>query len=220
VSAPTRFRILASRRFLGPCAAAVGLSLFVAAAQLGLAACGGAGVRSGVSVGPRLSSARLGSVRSAMTYDGDWLGGLSPAEDLDADLELAARRGVDFVIDLRSAHAQEVLSLEEAVEAAGLQLVAISFADPPVVEGVKPPFGGLGVSDEAINAVRRILNAPGRRRSLLLDENGTRSSMVYAIHLALDEGVPVAEALRGARSTGLSQDGVDFVRSQVERARP
>lgn len=154
-----------------------------------------------------------------MTYDGDWLGGLSPVEDLAEDLELAARRGVDFAIDLRTSHARSVLPLDEAAEAAGLELVEIEGSDPLPDESGELPFGGIGVSDQAVDAVRRILNAPGRKRSLLLDENGTRSSMVYAVHLTVDEGVAEAEALRAARATGLSQDGVEFVRYQVKRIR-
>ncbi|WP_145204230.1 hypothetical protein [Planctomycetes bacterium Poly30] len=196
-------------------AAAAGL---LASATL-LSGCGGAGVRAKVSVGPRLTSARLGSIRSAMTYDGDWLGGMSPVEELKPDLELAARRGVEFVIDLRTSHTRSVLPLDEPAEFAGLQLVVIDGADPVPGKDGFVPFEGVGVTDRAVDAVRQILNAPGRRRSLLLDENGTRSSMVYAIHLTVDEGVAEAEALRAARATGLSQEGVEFVRAQVQRIR-
>ncbi len=183
------------------------------------AGCGGIGVRSKVSVGPRLAPARLGSIRCAMTYDGDWLGGMPPADELHADLELAARRGVDFVIDLRSSYARGVQPLDEAVKAAGLSLVTVS--DAPVEEDEAGEAGALpvGLSAQAVDEVRRILNAPGRRRSLLIDENGTRASMVYAIHLAVDEGIAEAEALRAARATGMNQVCADFVHEQVERIR-
>ncbi len=184
-----------------------------------LAGCGSVGMRTNVSVGPRLSSARLGSIRSAMTYDGDWLGGLPPIEELASDLELAARRGVDFVVDLRSSHARSVLPIQNAVALAGLEFIAVPGTDPIPESEWRTPADSCGVSSEAVDAVREILMAPGRRRSLLLDENGTRSSMIYAIHLTVDEGVAEHEALRAARATGLSQAGVDFVRSEVQRIR-
>ena len=76
-----------------------------------------------------------------------------------------------------------------------------------------------GLSVKAIDEVRDILNGPGRKRSLLLDENGTRASTVYAIHLTVDEGIAEAEALRAARATGMTQANADFVREQVERIR-
>lgn len=154
-----------------------------------------------------------------MTYDGDWLGGMPPADELFADLELAARRGVEFVIDLRSAHARRVQPLDEAVQAAGLTLVVVPDAKSDAKPDPEAPASPVGLSEEAVDEVRRILNAPGRRRSLLMDENGTLASMVYAIHLAVDEGIAEAEALRAARATGMSEAHVNFVHEQVLRIR-
>ncbi len=150
-----------------------------------------------------------------MTYDGDWLGGMPPAGELHSDFELAARRGVDFVIDLRSAHARAAEPLDLAAEDAGLTLIVIDDSSATPGEAASP----VGLSAEAVDEVRRILNAPGRRRSLLIDEDGTRASMVYAIHLAVDEGIAEAEALRAARSTGMSQVCADFVHEEVLRIR-
>ena len=151
-----------------------------------------------------------------MTYDGDWLGGMPPSVELEGDLELAARRGVEVVIDVRSQHAQTVQPIADAVKAAGLEFVPITGVMEPKPTAAEPqPESPL--SPRVVDDVLRVLNAPGRRHSLLLDENGTRSSMIYAIHLAVDEGIAEAEALRAARATGLSQDCAEFVREEVDR---
>ena len=150
-----------------------------------------------------------------MTYDGDWLGGMPPWDELSADLELAARRGVDLVIDLRSSRARANQPLDDSVTAAGLRLVTVSDG-PPVAEAAELSSG---LSDHVVDEVRSVLNAPGRRRSLLMDEHGTRASMVYAIHLAVDEGIAEAEALRAVRATGMSQANADFVQQQIARIR-
>ena len=44
--------------------------------------------------------------------------------------------------------------------------------------------------------------------------------MVYAIHLAVDEGVEPSRALRAARATGIDQSHEEFVKRQVARLKP
>ena len=48
-----------------------------------------------------------------MTCDGDWLGGSSSPDGLAADLDLAGRRGVEVVIDMRSERARASTPLSE-----------------------------------------------------------------------------------------------------------
>lgn len=190
---------------------------------MGSMGCSGRSLRSGVAGGPRLASARLGSLRSAMTYDGDWLGGASPQECLAEDFELAARRGVEVLVDLRAARYQRDFPLEELALDAGLDLVKVDLVDPRTAPGDDAAVDGREpsnqISDTAVDRVREILLAPGRRRTLLLDGDGTLSSMIYAVHLTVDEGVAEAEALRAARATGLSRIQEDFVKRQVDRIR-
>ncbi len=186
------------------------MALVVAACVLG--ACGVGGTRSGVAVGPRLSAARLGSVRSALTFDGDWMGGIPQRDDLATDLELAARRGVEIVIDLRTEAAKTELSIVDPVTDVRMELVEI---DPQRerTEAASDPW----ISAIAIDRVRAVLRTPGRPRVLILDETGTQSALVYAIHLAADEGETEVEALRAARATGLDDTHAAFVHAQVER---
>lgn len=188
------------------------LLLFVIAST-SLVACGGGALRAGVSVGPRLTHARLGDVRGAMTYDGDWLGGTPPLEALAADLDLAARRGVEVVIDMRSPRVRESVPLNGPAGAVGLEVVEVDLLMG--FDGPEAPE--VPITDAAVDRIRSILRAPGRRRTLLLDDDSTLAATVYAIHLAVDENVPAAMALRAARASGLTHACEDFVDAQVER---
>lgn len=172
--------------------------------------CGGGTLRRSAPAVPRLAAQRLGSIRCAMTYDGDWLGGMPPLEALEGDLDLAARRGVEIVVDLRVDASKQYLPLGPYAIPLGLELEEI-----PV--GPTASSGPFRISDESIDRVRTILRAPGRRRTLLLDDSGTLAPMLYAIHLAVDEGVPESEALRAARVVGLTPECERFVRDQVAR---
>ncbi|MEL6431237.1 MAG: hypothetical protein AAFU73_00550 [Planctomycetota bacterium] len=176
--------------------------------SLASAACSGRRPVVVESVGPRLVSARLGSVRCALTCDGDWLGGVPPESAVAEDFELAARRGIGVVLDLRTADVRGALGLEESASVAGLEFmpVDVDAADAPV-------------SERAIERVLGYLATPGRPRAILLGDDGRVPSMLYAIHLSVDADVELDEAIRSARATGLQADDEAFVRSQVARLR-
>jgi len=184
------------------------------AAPLGLlllaAACGS--TRGAEDVGPELVPSRLGGLRCSMTYDGDWLGGMPSSERIAEDLELASRRGVEVVLDLRSPEARGALPLDVYAGALGLSLVAVDV-------GIGEAEDGAPVTEGGVDRVRALLETPGRRRVLLLDDDGTLASMIYAIHLAADEGIDEDTALRAARATGLGDGGERFVREQIARIR-
>lgn len=151
-----------------------------------------------------------------MTYDGDWLGGMPPIECLPEDLELASRRGVEVVVDLRSIRRRLEHGLEGPVVDAGMEYVSIELQRLDVGDDTGRDDLEV-ISDEAVDQVRSVLRAPGRRRVLLVDDDGTYSSMIYAIHLAADENVSEAMALRAARATGISVENEEFVKRQVRR---
>ncbi|MEM1448266.1 MAG: hypothetical protein AAF957_01410 [Planctomycetota bacterium] len=178
-----------------------------------LLACGGASIRPTGTNEPRLASDRLGSVRSALTYDGDWMGGVPLPEDLDDDLDLARRRGVATIIDLRDDRARTALPLDDAAVRVGMDLVVVERNLPSdTIQDLTSE-----ISNAAIDSVRDVLNRPGRDGVLLLDDDGSLSAAVYAIHLAADKGADPSDVLRGARGSGLSDRDADFVRSQVAR---
>lgn len=177
-----------------------------------LLACACGATRGDEGVGPELAPSRLGGLRCAMTYDGDWLGGMPPSERVAEDLELASRRGVEVVLDLRSPAARGALPLDVYADALGLSLVAVDV-------GIGEAEDDAPVTEDGVDRVRALLETPGRRRVLLLDDDGTLASMIYAIHLAADEGVDEDVALRAARATGLGDGGERFVREQIARIR-
>lgn len=199
---------------MAPSRRTVSLALVLSVAALS-AACAGRSVRAGVTVGPRLTAARLGEVRGAMTYDGDWLGGTPPLECLAADLDLASRRGVEILVDMRSARIRSSVPLAGLAGDAGLEVVEVDLLEG--FDGAEAPE--VPITDRAVDRIRQILKAPGRRRTLLLDDDGRLASTVYAVHLAVDENVPATMALRAARSTGLSDACELFVKEQVARIR-
>ncbi|MEM9380184.1 MAG: hypothetical protein AAGB93_09585 [Planctomycetota bacterium] len=191
-------------------AASLVLALLFASTLL---ACGGKSIRPTGPVEPKLTADRLGSVRSALTYDGDWMGGVPLPEDLDDDLDLARRRGVATIIDLRDDRARTELPLEQAAVRVGMDLVVVERNLPG--ESIQDLTSE--ISNAAIDSVRDVLNRPGRDGVLLLDDDGSLSAAVYAIHLAADKGADPSDVLRGARGSGLSERDADFVRSQLAR---
>lgn len=177
--------------------------------------CGGAPVRAGLDVAPSLATARLGGVTSALTFGGDWMGGVPSPEDLGADLELASRRGVEVVLDLRTLALREDQPLGSLVRDAGMELVEVNLR--AVGEELQEfPFE---ISNKAIDNVRDYLRTPGRSRVLVLDDDGRLGAMVYAIHLELDRGVALEDSLRAARATGITSEDARFMRAQLKRIR-
>lgn len=175
-------------------------------------------MRADVPAGPRFTAARLGELRGVMTCDGDWLGGSSSSSGLPADLDLASRRGVEVVIDMRSARVRASAPLAEPAAAAGLEVIEV---DP--LEGFQASESdeslALQITDLAVDRIRSRLRSPHRPRALLLDDDGRLASSVYAIHLVADGGVDASTALRAARSTGLTDSCQAFVTEQVNRIR-
>lgn len=193
------------------------LALALAVAALS-AACVGERVRADLPAGPSFTAARLGELRGAMTCDGDWLGGTSSSGGLAADLDLASRRGVEVVIDMRTERARASTPLGELAAAAGLAVVEV---DPLMGFDASERGAPLAVpvTDRAVNRIRAVLGTPDRPRALLLDDDGRLASSVYAIHLVADEGVDAAVALGAARSAGLTDSCEAFVVEQVARIR-
>ena len=202
---------------MAPTRRTASLALALAVAALS-AACAGGRVRADLPAGPSFTAARLGELRGAMTCDGDWLGGSSSPDGLAADLDLAGRRGVEVVTDMRSERARASTPLSELAAAAGLEVVEV---DPlmgfDASEGGAPP--AVPVTDRAVNRIRAVLGTPDRPRALLLDDDGRLASSVYAIHLVADEGVDADAALGAARSIGLTDSCQAFVMEQVARIR-
>lgn len=187
-------------------------TVLLACAPLG-AGCGGRSIRPDAPVAPRLSSERLGDIRSALTFEGDWMGGTPAVEDLEEVLDLARRRGVELLIDLRADSSRLGFAFDGVAAEAGMTLVVV---DRTLPSGSIQELS-FEISNAAIDHIRGLLNETDRAPALLLDDDGALAASVYAIYLTVDRGVDEDETLRTARRSGLTEDDVAFVRLQVER---
>ena len=156
----------------------------------------------GVSDWPPMVAGEMGSMDTVAYAEELWFGS---APDADA-LRLARRRGVERVIDLCPRGGPDLRAVAEGV---GLAWVAI----PIPVEAAAD-----GTVDEVLAALR----AP--QRTLMFCSEGDVSAALFAIHRAVQVGVPLEAALQEARRAGLDPDpGEALVRRQVARlsaARP
>lgn len=165
------------------------------------ASCGGPDKRATSAVSARLQSSELGDMRNVSAIDGVWLGGLPSIDDLD----LARRRGIERVIDLRIP--EETLDYDLRAECVRLNLqwvpVNLQAADD--------------LPDSAVDLVLQSLSEP-ERKTLMFCGDGSRCAMFFAIHRVVRDGLDLEEALYEARCAGM-QPGApeDFVRSQVGR---
>lgn len=120
------------------------------------------------------------------------------------DLDVLERRGVDTLIDLRSA------------EEGGDDLVAR--ADALGLRRVELALGGELPTDAHVDRVLAELLRDREGLVLLVSDTGSRSAIFFAIHRSAVVGQPVAEALDDARSAGMKPGAPEaFVRAQVER---
>ncbi|MEM9798682.1 MAG: hypothetical protein AAGA20_00060 [Planctomycetota bacterium] len=175
-----------------------------------LVACGGRDVRVDRPVEPRLAAERLGGVTGALTYDGDWVGGMPPAADLRESLELARRRGVEIVVDLAAGDGED---LRYVADDLGLGLVEIDRNEV----SLEAQELTSRISNAAVDSTLRVLAEPGRSRALVLDDDGSLATSIYIVHLASSRGIPRSAAIDIARAAGLSDFDLEFVERQIER---
>ena len=178
---------------------AVGLSL-----SLFALACGGPTKEAVAPESLRLESSELGGMHNVSSVGNVWLGGLPSVEDLD----LARRRGIERVIDLRVP--EETLDYDLRGECArlGLECVSISLQAPD------------DLPDSAVNLFVASL-ADTETPTLVFCGDGSRSAMFFAVHRVVNGGLDVEEALYEARCAGM-QPGApeEFVRAQIQRLAP
>lgn len=172
-----------------------------------LAACTAPGRRASAPAQPVLESSEMGSMHNVSVSGDIWMGSCPDADDLD----LAARRGIARVIDLRST-AERRVSGEDGRELAP----ACAELDLELVEA-DVPEDLARVSDAAVDQVLELLGR-GDAKTLLLCRDGRRSALFFAIHRVVHEGVALEEALLEARRCGVPPGpDEDFVRAQVRR---
>ncbi len=152
---------------------------------------------------PELEATDLGSMRNVFASGPVWFGGLPAREDLD----LAARRGVRAVISLCAARESIDFDLQPTCEELGLRCLCLR------VEGDRIP-------DDQVDLALMELHRARPGELLMFCGTGGRCAALFAIHRAVQVGVPLEEALREAYRAGMKPgETEEFVREQVERLR-
>jgi len=174
--------------------------LLLAAVVLGAgAAC--AGPRGSEDVPPfvPLTAAELGGMHNVSFSEGWWLG----SAPTPADLDLAKRRGVERVVSIQ--HVDERSDdLRRACGEMDLEYVEMNVRHE------------IGLSDRLVDRILPLF-ADGRS-TLLFCEDGARSAAMFAVHRAVDQGMPIDTALQEARAAGMRPgESEEWVREQVER---
>jgi len=153
---------------------------------------------------PPVEETELGEMVNVHAAGPIWFGG-APEK---ADLDLAARRGVEVVIDAATPAERPDYDVEDLCVRLELEVVVLGVDDT-------------GVTNDQVDEFLRCLEPAGEGEVLLFCGNGDRSAMLFAIHRAVQIGVPLEEAIYEARRAGMKPGGPeDFVRDQVDRLRP
>lgn len=169
---------------------------------LALPGCRSGGAAAPVVIGAKVTPAEFGSMHNVSRVGALWIGSYPSPSDLD----LAARRGVDVVIDLSAESERPGWDLAAACGRFGIEHVRIGVASPK------------RVGDEEVDRCLAALRRAGGRQALLFCAHGDRAAMFLAIHRAADQGLPIADALDEARRAGMKPGLPEaFVRQQVER---
>ncbi len=167
-------------------------------ALLGAASCVTPAPEAGSHLRFELRAAQLGGMRNGAVAEGVWTGG----EPELADLDLAERRGVRLVIDLRACSPRRP-SLA-ACEELGMQCVALPL--PHELEHA--------ATDEQVDAVLELLDR--RVPTLVVCEDGSRSATMLALHRLVLGQTSLELALQELRGVGsLSEEDEDFLCSQA-----
>ena len=182
----------------------------VALGLLVLSACG-ATRGPAVASYPELRPARLGSMRNVrVCAETTWFGSVPSTDDLD----LAARRGVRRVVDLRAPSERAAdPGVRGDARALGLEYVAPELPEDAVDTTEAQLEVVLG---HFADVVGHSGHDHTHERVLLFCEDGSRCALFFAVHRAAHDGVPLDEALLEARRNGVKgADRERFVRKHA-----
>jgi len=152
-----------------------------------------------------VENGELADMTNVCFYGQLWVGGQPSAEAL----ELAARRGVELVIDL-SREGELEFDASAVCQREGLEYQAV------------PCFGlgedEQGIDEFALDAVLELLDEHAGRPTLMFSRSGSEAALVFALHRGSSAGLSIEEAVAEARRAGL-KPGVseDELREQLQR---
>lgn len=162
--------------------------------------------RSGGEAGPSPvaleTTVDLGSMTNVCVCGELWLGGGPEAEDL----ELAARRGVEQIIDL-CADGELGFDARALCEREGIDYLHI-------------PIDLESLDETGVDRVLEALRLGHGRRTLMFSKSGSDAAMLFAIHRAVHGGLAVEAALAEGRRAGMKPGAPEeVVKTQVSRIR-
>lgn len=151
-----------------------------------------------------LERGELGSARNVTTWGDLTMAGQPSVEDL----ELAKKRGITRVLNVRTAPELERMDWSEAAACADLG-----------VEYVQVGFGGEDVTDEVVDLVLATLDrpAPDGGGTLFHCASGNRTALFVALLRMRDDGLSYDEALADAQAAGLKPGSLPLLEAQAER---
>lgn len=149
----------------------------------------------------RVHRADMGAVTSCHLVDRIYVCSLPDAEAL----ELAERRGVELVLDLRGPDEEDAQGLARKVRDLGMRYERIPFAVPLIDDGT-------------VDRAMAWLTEPDRPQVLVFSESGERGAMLTAIYRSVVLRVPIPDAMEDARRCGMKPGESEVqVRRQIFR---
>jgi protein tyrosine phosphatase (PTP) superfamily phosphohydrolase (DUF442 family) len=155
--------------------------------------------------GQSVRSSDLGQMH-CVSVDGEaWIGSYPTPQDLD----LARRRGIRVAIDFSAPDESADYDVAGACRKLGIEYVALDIESKS------------SIGDERVDRVLEELRRRGREPMLLFCADSSRAAMLFAIHRAVDDALPIEQALVEARRAGMKPGRPEaFVRAQVARLKP
>ncbi len=155
---------------------------------------------------PKLEKAELGRTVNVHRFGNIWMAGQFTPDDI-AKLKEA---GITTVVTLRT-DGELTWDEKQLLEEAGIKYIAIPFRQPETL------------TDEVFDKVRDILkkSQQDEKQKLLLHcGSANRVGAVWAAFRALDQNVPLDEAIKEAKEVGLRNPGYELrLKDYVRRAK-
>jgi uncharacterized protein (TIGR01244 family) len=152
--------------------------------------------------GIELTRSELGGLSNTTEWGEFYMGGQPTA----ADLELAAKRGVTRVINIRTDFEVESVDYNEGDLSAELGM-----------EYIHVPVSWASMTDAKFDSLMQLVNAETDGKTLFHCASGNRVSVFVAAHRVIEAGVSYDDALKDARTAGMKPTSKPILDGQIAR---
>lgn len=153
-------------------------------------------------VDPGLARSELGAMPNTTEWGDFYMGG----QPTEAELMLAAKRGVTRVINIRSEPEIASLSFDEAALCEDLDM---EYIHVPVTWDI--------LTDEKFDLLMGVLNEETSGKTLFHCGSGNRVSVFVAAHRVMEAGVGFEDAVADARTAGMKPNSKLVLEGQLKR---